>query len=150
VSKEYNRESVHELPELLALIDLQLYRLQGENSTQTTNAENRAHCAADSPPRKNAMYEPKPIDTTAVELPDEILDLAEKLAENTHDLWSQMRFENGWSYGPHRDDANKKHPCLVPYADLPEEEKQYDRVTALQTLKAIIALGFTVRRPDSV
>ena len=41
----------------------------------------------------------------------------------------------GWRYGPCRDDEKKLTPCLVPYGELPEVEKEYDRITALETLK---------------
>lgn len=91
-------------------------------------------------------YIPKPIDTSGVELSEEILALTELLAQNTHDIWAQQRIAEGWRYGPRRDDNKKEHPCLVPYEHLSEEEKKYDRNTAMQTLKAIVALGYCVKR----
>ena len=93
-----------------------------------------------------ASYEPRPIDTSSVELPDHLLRLTERLAENTHDNWARLRLSQGWTWGPSRDDARKKHPCLVAYAELPESEKEYDRQTAMQALKAIIALGYRIER----
>ena len=60
-------------------------------------------------------------------MPAPLLDLTERLAENTHEVWAQRRLAEGWTYSPRRDDAAKLHPCLVPYADLPESEKDYDR-----------------------
>ncbi|HZS04425.1 MAG TPA: RyR domain-containing protein [Blastocatellia bacterium] len=92
------------------------------------------------------MYEPKPIDTSQVRLPDEINELAEHLAESTHDNWSLGRMREGWTYGPTRNDELKQHPGLVPYDELSEGEKQYDRVTAMETLKAIYALGYRIVR----
>lgn len=92
-------------------------------------------------------YEPKPIDTTGITLSPDILALTERLAENTHEVWAQTRLAQGWTYGPARDDANKKHPCLIPYADLPESEKLHDRNTAMEALKAILALGYTISKP---
>ncbi len=89
-------------------------------------------------------YQPKPIDTEGVALPQELLPLTERLAENAHDLWAAQRLAQGWSYGPQRDDKAKKHPCLVPYNELPESEKEYDRVAALGTLKAILKLGYRI------
>jgi len=88
------------------------------------------------------LYQPQPIDTSAVTLTEEIQQLTERLAENAHDTWAQQRFRDGWRYGPQRDDASKEHPCLVPYKDLPEAEKEYDRAVAVGTLKAILALGY--------
>jgi ryanodine receptor 2 len=70
------------------------------------------------------MYEPKPIDTQHVALPAGIRDLVERLAENSHDLWAQPRMRDGWTYNPRRDDERKRHPDLVPYAELPESEKE--------------------------
>jgi len=95
-------------------------------------------------------YSPKPIDTSAVSLDPELLKLAELLAENTHDVWSRERIAQGWKYGPCRRDDIKEHPCLIPYEQLPEEEKVYDRNSALETLKAVCALGYTISRfPDN-
>jgi ryanodine receptor 2 len=92
-------------------------------------------------------YHPSPIDTSAVSLPPELAELTERLAANSHDLWAAQRLAEGWSYGPYRDDKNKQHPCLVPYDRLPEEEKEYDRITALGTLKAILSLGYRIAPP---
>lgn len=90
---------------------------------------------------EQSTYKPAPIDTTHVTLSPEVLELTEKLAEHAHDIWAQQRLSEGWTYGEKRDDEKKHHPCLVPYADLPDSEKQYDRNAALDTLKAIVALG---------
>lgn len=94
----------------------------------------------------NNSYFPHPIDTSDVVLPEEILSLAEKLAENTHEVWSQGRINDGWRYGEQRSDAEKTHPCLVPYNQLTESEKEYDRATAMETLKLILKLGFRLER----
>ena len=89
-------------------------------------------------------YIPRPIDTSGIVLTKDILDLTELLAENTHDTWAVQRLREGWCYGPKRDDARKEHPCLIPYKELPESEKEYDRNTAMETIKAIIALGYRI------
>jgi ryanodine receptor 2 len=91
-------------------------------------------------------YTPRPIDTSKVALTPDIQALTERLAEHAHDIWAAQRLAQGWTHGPQRDDAAKRHPCLVPYADLPESEKEYDRAAALQTLKAIIALGYRITK----
>lgn len=90
------------------------------------------------------MYTPKPIDTSDVVLSNDIIELCEKLSENTHEVWSETRIKDGWTYGEQRDDTNKHHPCLVPYNELSEEEKEYDRNTSLQTLKLIVKLGYKI------
>ncbi len=93
-------------------------------------------------------YIPQPIDTKGVELSDDLLQLAELMAENVHEVWAATRMAQGWTYGPERNDAEMKHPCLVPYNDLPEEEKVYDRNTSIETLKFIVSKGFSIRKND--
>ena len=89
-------------------------------------------------------YVPQPMDTSDVQLPVELDELVEKMAKNVHEVWAQSRISQGWVYGPDRSDALKTHPCLIPYEDLPEVEKAYDRDTALGTLKLICKLGFKI------
>ena len=96
------------------------------------------------PEHSASHYTPSPIDTSGVELSPDVLALTERLAEHAHDIWARQRIKDGWTYGPVRNDALKHHPCLIPYADLPDSERQYDRNAALDTLKAILALGFRV------
>lgn len=92
------------------------------------------------------MYIPKPVDTSAIQLPDDLIALTEKIAENVHDIWAQGRIADGWTYGETRDDENKKTPCLVPYSELSETEKEYDRNTAIETIKLIVALGYKIEK----
>jgi ryanodine receptor 2 len=91
-------------------------------------------------------YKPQPIDTAGIELGPELVELVEKLSESTHDNWAIGRLNEGWSFGPQLDGEHKKHPCLIPYSELPESEKDVDRVTTTETLKAIIALGYSIKR----
>lgn len=91
-------------------------------------------------------YIPVPIPTEDVRLDHAVMELAELLAKNAHDVWARERIAQGWCYGPRRDDMRKEHPCLVPYEALPESEKSYDRNTALETLKAITSLGYEIRK----
>ena len=92
------------------------------------------------------MYKPEPIDTKDIKLPDELLELTEKIAENVHDIWALGRISDGWTYGQQRNDETKQTPCLVAYSELPESEKAYDRNTALESLKAIVALGYKITK----
>lgn len=91
-------------------------------------------------------YTPMPLDISDVELSEDLLILTERLAKNIHEVWAKSRMDQGWTYGLTRDDARKKHPCLIPYEELPEEEKEYDRNTALGTLKFVIKQGFEVKK----
>jgi RyR domain-containing protein len=94
-------------------------------------------------------YDPTPLDTSAVRLTPDVLALTELLARNTHDIWARQRLGEGWRWGPQRDDARREHPLLVSYEELPESEKQYDRNTALEKLKAILALGYRLVPPGA-
>jgi len=89
-------------------------------------------------------YIPEPIDTSNVNLTTEHLKIGELLAKNTHQLWAKQRIAEGWKYGEHRDDAQRLHPGLVPYEELSESEKEYDRVISVGVIKTLLALGYRI------
>ena len=89
-------------------------------------------------------YEPQPINLDCIQLTDDLLELREAIAENAHEVWAAARIKEGWTYGRERDDANKKHPDLIPYSALPDSEKEYDRLMALDTIKLVKKLGFEI------
>ena len=95
---------------------------------------------------KTEKYTPQPIDTSDIKLPEELEQLVEKMSKNVHEVWSETRINQGWTYGEQRNDELKTHPCLVPYEELPEEEKEYDRNTSIGTLKLIMKLGFKISK----
>lgn len=95
-------------------------------------------------------YTPKPIDISDVELTEDLNELREAIAENAHDVWAIDRIAQGWSYGPQRDDAKKETPCMVPYSQLPESEKDFDRKMAINTIKLLKKLGYDlIKREDT-
>ena len=94
------------------------------------------------------MYNPNPVDTNDVVLDEKLLELTEKIAENVHEVWATGRIKEGWTYGKTRDDSKKETPCLVPYDELSEAEKEYDRNTALETIKLIIKLGYEIKKTE--
>lgn len=94
------------------------------------------------------MYTPKPIDTSDIKLPEELLALTERIAANVHDVWACGRISEGWIYGEAKDPEKKTTPLLVPYEELPESEKDYDRKTALETLKVVLSLNYSIKRED--
>ena len=94
-------------------------------------------------------YKPEPIDNSKIELKEPLKELVEKLAANNHELWARGRVSEGWQYGPQRDLAAKLTPQLVSYDELPESEREYDRAMAVETLKTIQALGWTIQVPGS-
>lgn len=91
-------------------------------------------------------YIPQPVDVSNVELPQDLQELIEKLAENVHETWAQWRVRDGWSWGEQRNEALKLTPCLVPYDELPDKEKSYDRATVLATLKYVLSLGYELHK----
>ncbi|RLQ22625.1 hypothetical protein DWB85_06490 [Seongchinamella sediminis] len=93
-------------------------------------------------------YEPSPIDVSSVAVDESLNPLIEKLAQHTHDIWALQRYQDGWKLGDVRDDSRKTHPCLVAYNQLPEAEKEYDRATVIGTIKAMLALGYSIKPGD--
>ena len=94
--------------------------------------------------RGSKEYTPKPINLEDVVINSDINELKEAISENAHEIWASSRKNDGWCYGPRRDDALKQTPNLVPYTDLPDEEKHYDRVMAMETIKLIYKLGYDI------
>ena len=95
-------------------------------------------------------YNPQPIDISNVQLDDDLLDLTETIAQDVHDIWAVRRFAEGYSYGPERDDSKMQHPDLVPYADLPESEKDYDREMSIHAIKLVKRLGYRILNINSM
>lgn len=91
-------------------------------------------------------YVPQPLDTKGVQLPQDLEQLVEKMALNVHEVWAAGRIADGWTWGPVRNDELKHHPCLIPYEDLPDSEREYDRHTAVETLKLILSLGYRIEK----
>lgn len=91
-------------------------------------------------------YKPAPVDTSDIVLPEDLMALLEEIAENVHDVWAAGRISEGWTYGPVKDPDKKTTPMLIPYDELPESEKEYDRNTALATLKLIVKLGYGIQK----
>lgn len=95
-------------------------------------------------------YKPNPIDTSNIQLPVELEGLVERIAENVHEVWASNREKEGWVYGDERDDVKKTTPCMVSYDELPENEKMYDRNTAVETIKLILKLGYRIEKQGEV
>lgn len=95
-------------------------------------------------------YTPRPIDLSDVVLTDDLNELREAIAENAHEVWAVERLAQGWSFGPERNDAKKENPCMVPYSQLPEKEKDFDRSMAMDTIKLLKKLGYDIiKREDT-
>lgn len=91
-------------------------------------------------------YIPKPLDVSNIVLPEGLEELTESLSKNVHEVWAAGRIAAGWKYGPVRDEIKKEHPCLIPYEELSEDEKDYDRATAISTIRYILSKGYTISK----
>lgn len=92
------------------------------------------------------MYTPKPINTDDVKLSEDLMNLTEEIAANVHDVWAAGRIKEGWVYGDVKDADKKTTPLIIPYSELPESEKEYDRNTALETLKLFLKMGYKIEK----
>ena len=91
-------------------------------------------------------YKPCPLQLNDISLPEDIQEIIEQIAEDVHETWAQRRMKEGWRYGQDFDRKEKTHPCLVPYDQLPETEKDYDRHTALQTIRCLLHYGYQITK----
>lgn len=107
-------------------------------------AWNSSGCYMVTASAASCEYNPQPISVDTIDLDADLEDLTEAIAENAHDTWARARMDEGWTYGPVRDDVEKHHPDLVPYAQLPDSEKEYDRLMAMNTLRLVRRLGFDI------
>lgn len=116
-----------------------LERIAMEKKTRKRTVKNKVN-------ETMKVYRPEPVDTSDVIVPEELMGLVEEMSRNVHEVWAKSRMDQGWSWGPQRDDELKTHPDLVPYEELTEEEKDYDRDTSMQTIKLILKLGFKISK----
>ncbi|KAL2083644.1 hypothetical protein ACEWY4_021417 [Coilia grayii] len=93
--------------------------------------------AALSPP----TFTPAPVDTSQVAFPPQLELIQEKLAENMHELWLISMIDQGWIYGPVKEENKKHHPDLVEFSKLPDQEKNLNLQTAQETLRTLLAFG---------
>ena len=91
-------------------------------------------------------YEPHPVKLENIMIDEDLEELQEAIAENAHEVWAEARIKEGWTYGRERDDIKKTHPDLIPYSALPDSEKEYDRLMALETIRLVKKLGFDIVR----
>lgn len=130
--------------EMVTIFDPQENSELSLSITRFEQAWKMSHCYMVRVLQTIENYEPQPINLDAIQLTDDLIELREAIAENAHEVWAAARKKEGWTYGKERDDANKKHPDLIPYSSLPDSEKEYDRLMALDTIKLVKKLGFEI------
>ena len=77
---------------------------------------------------------------------EDIKDILEEVAAEIHNVWMRERIRDGWTWSEASDSTKKTHSSLIPYSELPESEKNYDRRTALVTIKCLMDKGFTIQK----
>lgn len=93
-------------------------------------------------------YKPAPLDLSAITLNAKMEELVDQLAENTHNLWSKERIQQGWTYGLNEDPDLKRSPHLVPYGKVDEAIKKANRDTASETVRTLLVYGYMLDPPS--
>ncbi|KAK7907584.1 hypothetical protein WMY93_016196 [Mugilogobius chulae] len=91
-------------------------------------------------------FDPKPINTANISLPEKLEYIANKYAEHSHDKWSSEKVSAGWKLGDSIDDQAKTHPLLKPYKSLSEKERETYRWPVKESLKSMLAMGWNIER----
>lgn len=93
-------------------------------------------------------YVPNPINVDEVVLPEKIAELTEYISENTHEEWAKQRLKEGWTFAPKTNKKLKQSFDLVPYCELIDSEKEYDRKMAMNTLRVLYKIGYRLEKDD--
>uniref|UniRef100_A0A8D0HWE0 Ryanodine receptor 3 n=1 Tax=Sphenodon punctatus TaxID=8508 RepID=A0A8D0HWE0_SPHPU len=91
-------------------------------------------------------FDPKPINTVNLALPEKLDYIVSKYAEHSHDKWALDKSNNGWKYGVSLDENMKTHPLIRPFKTLTEKEKEIYRWPARESLKTMLAMGWSLER----
>ncbi|XP_072301849.1 ryanodine receptor 3 isoform X1 [Eucyclogobius newberryi] len=91
-------------------------------------------------------FDPKPINTGNISLPEKLEYIANKYAEHSHEKWSSEKMSAGWTLGDSIDDQAKTHPLLKPYKSLSEKERETYRWPVKESLKSMLAMDWNIER----
>uniref|UniRef100_A0A5F8GQR1 Ryanodine receptor 2 n=1 Tax=Monodelphis domestica TaxID=13616 RepID=A0A5F8GQR1_MONDO len=91
-------------------------------------------------------FNPQPVDTSNITIPEKLEYFINKYAEHTHDKWSMEKLANGWIYGEIYSDSSKVQPLMKPYKLLSEKEKEIYRWPIKESLKTMLAWGWRIER----
>ncbi|XP_075893569.1 ryanodine receptor 3 isoform X4 [Nelusetta ayraudi] len=91
-------------------------------------------------------FDPRPINTANISLPEKLEYIATKYAEHSHDKWSSEKVSAGWKHGDSVDEQVKCHPLLKPYKALSEKERETYRWPVRESLKSMLAMGWNIER----
>ena len=95
-------------------------------------------------------FQPHPIDTGDVELPEDLDDLVDLLARNSHEVWAEGKLNQGFQYAPKRNivPGMKLSASLIPFRLLSTDERSKNKINASAGIKTIFALGWVIKPPD--
>ncbi|KAG7283030.1 hypothetical protein CRUP_012923 [Coryphaenoides rupestris] len=91
-------------------------------------------------------FDPKPVSTANISLPEKLEYIANKYAEHSHDKWCSEKVTAGWKLGDSVDEQAKAHPLLKPYKSLSEKERETYRWPVKESLKSMLTLGWSLER----
>ncbi|XP_074229378.1 ryanodine receptor 2 isoform X6 [Camelus bactrianus] len=91
-------------------------------------------------------FNPQPVDTSNITIPEKLEYFISKYAEHSHDKWSMDKLANGWIYGEIYSDSSKVQPLMKPYKLLSEKEKEIYRWPIKESLKTMLAWGWRIER----
>ncbi|KAG5262307.1 hypothetical protein AALO_G00273740 [Alosa alosa] len=91
-------------------------------------------------------FNPQPVDTSNVVIPEKLDNFIIKFAEHSHERWSMDKLTKGWVHGDQLCEFTKTHPLLKPYKSLSEKDKEIYRGPIKESLKTILAWGWLIER----
>ncbi|XP_049339322.1 ryanodine receptor 3 isoform X1 [Astyanax mexicanus] len=91
-------------------------------------------------------FDPKPINTANISLPEKLEYIANKYAEHCHEKWSSEKFAQGWTAGEKVNEQAKTHPLLKPYKALSEKDRETYRYPVKESLKSMLAMSWNIER----
>ncbi|XP_058262198.1 ryanodine receptor 2 isoform X19 [Hemibagrus wyckioides] len=91
-------------------------------------------------------FNPQPVDTSNVNVPEKLDHFINKYAEHSHEKWSMEKFANGWVHGEQLCEASKVHPLLKAYKGLSDKDKEVYRWPIRETLKTMLSWGWSIER----
>lgn len=103
---------------------------------------NRAFCDVVGPPALTWEVTPEAHKQSVIAGVTAIYEDSSFTPEQVHENWAQIKLDEGWKYGPVKDETKKEHPCLVPYGDLPADQRYKNMLFAATVRGVLCSLGW--------
>lgn len=111
-----------------------------EAIARATHEANRAYCLANGDTSQPSWDDAPDWQRTSARH-GVVGALAGNTPEQSHEGWMREKLATGWSYGPVKDPERKQHPCMVPYEQLPPEQRGKDALFVCVARAMAAALG---------